>query len=415
MPRCAPLCANPVYYNKRRNLPAGQIELFSFSIDMIIRKNSLFAQRGLVCALTLVGLAGCSSIGSMLEPDKVEYKSAGKAPSLEVPPDLTQLQRENRYAIPEAGRGTATASGYTLQQGTRPTTTATVAPAPTADMRIDRAGNQRWLVIKQSPEVLWPQIKDFWQDSGFLISAETPQTGIMETDWAENRAKIPQDFIRSTLGKALDSLYSTGERDKFRTRLERNADGVTEIYISHRGMQEVLVGSQKDSTMWTPRPSDPELEAEFLSRLMARLGTETAKAKATVASAGMQAPRSKLVKVADNGYVELDEGFDRAWRRVGLALDRVGFTVEDRDRTQGLYFVRYVDPEYDQKKASEKGFFSKLFSFGSDDKAKSAQRYRVAVKGVGAASQVAVLNGEGRPETSQTADKILSLLNEQLK
>ncbi len=374
------------------------------------------AQRGLIYALALAGLAGCSSIGSILEPDRVEYKSAGKAPSLEVPPDLTQLQRENRYAIPDASRGTATASGYSLQQGARPSTTAVVAPKAASDMRIERAGNQRWLVVKQSPEALWPQIKDFWQDSGFLLTLETPQAGVMETDWAENRAKIPQDFIRNALGKALDSMYSTGERDKFRTRLERGADGSTEIYISHRGMQEVLVGSQKESTMWTPRPSDPELEAEFLSRLMGRLGVETAQAKATVANAGTQAARAKLVKGANGGYVEVDEGFDRAWRRVGLALDRVGFTVEDRDRTQGLYFVRYVDPDVDQKKASDKGFFSRLFSFGSsDDKAKSAPRYRVSVKGSGAVSQVAVLNNEGRQDSSQTADKILSLLNEQLK
>jgi outer membrane protein assembly factor BamC len=373
-------------------------------------------QRGLIYALALAGLAGCSSVGSMLEPDRLEYKSAGKAPSLEIPPDLTQLQRDNRYAIPEANRGTATASGYNLQQNARPSSTAAVAPKAGEDMRIERDGSQRWLVVKQSPEELWPQIKDFWQDSGFLITLESPQAGVMETDWAENRAKIPQDFIRNTLGKALDSLYSTGERDKFRTRLERTGNGSTEIYISHRGMQEELVGQQKDSTMWTPRPSDPGLEAEFLSRLMARLGTDSAQAKAAVTNASSQIARAKLVKGANGRYVEVDEGFDRAWRRVGLALDRVGFTVEDRDRTQGLYFVRYVDPEQDKNKSSEKGFFSKLFSFGSsDDKAKSAQRYRVSVKSVGTASQVSVLDNQGRTESSQIADKILSLLNEQLK
>lgn len=383
---------------------------------MTTRKHSHIVQRGIICALALAGLAGCSSVGSLLEPDKVEYKSAGKVPSLEIPPDLTQLQRENRYTIPDTNRGTATASGYTQQQAVRPTNTAAVAVNAVSDMRIERAGSQRWLVVKQPPEALWPQIKDFWQDSGFLISYETPQAGVMETDWAENRAKIPQDFLRNTIGKAFDSLYSTGERDKFRTRLERTADGATEIYISHRGMQEVLVGQQKDTTMWTPRQSDPELEAEFLSRLMARLGADNVRAKETVAKVGLQAPRAKLVKGANGGYVEVDEGFDRAWRRVGLALDRVGFTVEDRDRTQGLYFVRYVDPEQDQNKASEKGFFSKLFSFGSsDDKAKSALRYRVSVKGAGAVSQVAVLNNEGRPESSQTAERILSLLNEQLR
>jgi outer membrane protein assembly factor BamC len=376
------------------------------------------AQRGLFYAVALTSLAGCGSINSMLEPSRIDYKSAGKpsVATLEIPPDLTQLQRDNRYAIPEANNGTATALGYSLQQNSRPqaTSIAAVAPKGTPEMRIERAGNQRWLVIKQAPEVLWPQLKDFWQDAGFLINIDSPQTGVMETDWAENRAKIPQDIIRSTLGKALDSFYSTGERDKFRTRLERGADGSTEIYISHRGAQEIVTGQQKDSTVWTPRAADPELEAEFLSRLMARLGVEGARAKATVASAVAQPVRAKLVKGTSGGYVEVDEGFDRAWRRVGLALDRVGFTVEDRDRTQGLYFVRYVDQGLDAQSKSDKGFFSRLFS-SSDDKAKAAQRYRISVKASGANSQVVVLNNDGRVEASPIADRILSLLNDQLK
>jgi outer membrane protein assembly factor BamC len=382
---------------------------------MTIRKNFQLAPRGCIFAFALSALAGCSSISSMLEPGAgVDYKSAGKAPALDVPPDLTQLQRENRYAIPEANRGVATASGYTMQQGTRPTAEV-VAPKGTPNMHIERSGSERWLVVKETPEELWPQLKEFWQDSGFLINEERPKAGVMETDWAENRAKIPQDFIRGTLGKAFDSLYSTGERDKFRTRLERAPDGSTEVYISHRGMQEVLTGQQQDSTLWEPRPSDPGLEVEFLSRLMARLGADKAQAKAAVANAASQPAHAKLVKGSNGSYVEVDEAFDRAWRRVGLALDRVGFTVEDRDRAQGLYFVRYVDPAQDQK-TSDKGLFSKLFSFGSkDDKAKSAQRYRVSVKENGAASQIAVLNNEGHPESSQIADRILSLLNEQLK
>lgn len=383
---------------------------------MTIRINSSIAQRRILLALAASALAGCSSIGSVLEPAKVDYQSAGKAPSLEIPPDLTQLQRDNRYAIPEASRGTATASGYTLQQGAgaRPTSTAVIAPSGATGIHIERAGGQRWLVVKQPPEALWPQIKDFWQDSGFLLNLELPQSGVMETDWAENRAKIPQDFIRNAIGKALDSLYSTGERDKFRTRLERTDDGSTEIFISHRGMQEVLVGQQKESTVWTPRPSDPELEAEFLSRLMSRLGVENIRAKAAVESAPLQPIRAKLVKDTSEAFVQVDEGFDRAWRRVGLALDRVGFTVEDRDRVEGVYYVRYVDPALDAK-TSDKGFFAKLFSSSSDDKSKTAQRYRVSVKANGVGSKVAVLSDDGKPGASVVADKILSLLNDQLK
>ncbi|MBC7414063.1 MAG: outer membrane protein assembly factor BamC [Herminiimonas sp.] len=380
------------------------------------------AQRGILTALALTALAGCTSVGNLLEGDKINYKSAGKAPTLEVPPDLTQLQRDNRYTIPEANRGTATASGFNLEQGARPansTAPAVIAPKASADMKIERAGSQRWLVVKQTPEVLWPQLKDFWQEAGFLINVDTPEAGVMETDWAENRAKIPQDFIRNSLGKVLDSLYSTGERDKFRTRLERAADGSTEIYLSHRGAQEVLVGSQKDGTVWTPRPSDPELEAEFLGRMMARLGADTTRTKAAIAiaSATPVQARAKLNKVGTVSTLDVDEGFDRAWRRVGLALDRVGFTVEDRDRIQGVYFVRYVDQGKEAgSKDGSPGFFARMFSGSSDEKSKAAQRYRVVVKAAGTAnSQVSVQTGDGKVDTSTTGDKILSLLNEQLK
>ena len=387
-------------------------------------------QRGILTALALASLAGCGSInssfGTLLEPSRIDYKSASspatKAKSLEVPPDLTQLQRDSRYALPDpANRGVATASGFNAQAAApaaaAATTTAPVAARVTEEARVERSGSQRWLVVKMAPEVLWPQVKEFWQDSGFLIASENQETGVMETDWAENRAKIPEGFLRNTLGRALDSFYSTGERDKFRTRLERAADGTTEVYISHRGAQEVLAGLEKERTVWTPRPADPELEAEFLSRLLTRLGVENTRAKAAVASAApAEQPRAKLARASTGGVVEVDEPFERAWRRVGLALDRVGFTVEDRDRTKGVYYVRYVDQNADANgKAVEKGFFSRMFSRSDDDKAKAAQRYQIAVTSATAGSQVSVLNSDGRPETSRTGDRILSLLTEQLK
>lgn len=377
---------------------------------------------GIVYALALAGLAGCSSLNSVLEPNRLDYKSeaqnADKTPRLEIPPDLTQLQRENRYALPDQNRGTATASAYNTQQAEHSVKqeVVTVAPSRVADVRVERSGSQRWLVVNQTPEELWPRIKDFWQDNGFLLNIDSPSTGIMETDWAENRAKIPQDFIRRNLGKIFDALYSTGERDKFRTRLERTADGSTEIYLSHRGAEEVLTGDDNERTVWTARPSDPELEAEFLSRLMMQLGVEGERAKEAVASAMPQAPRSKLVAGVQGSYVQVDEGYDRAWRRVGLALDRVGFTVEDRDRAQGLYFVRYVDQGDDAQNTQKKGFFGNLFSFGSSkDKEKTAARYRISVRGATDSSQVMVLNNEGQVEVSKTGERILKLLNEQLK
>jgi outer membrane protein assembly factor BamC len=283
--------------------------------------------------------------------------------------------------------------------------------------RVERAGTQRWLVIKGDPQQIWPLVKDFWQEVGFVVNVEMPEAGVMETDWAENRARIPDGFIRNTLGRFLDTVYSSGERDKFRTRLERGAQpGTTEIYISHRGMEEVYTSMAKDETKWQPRPPNPELEAEMLRRLMVRFGVQEERAKTEVASAKAAAgpERATLQRGKDGTALALNEQFDRAWRRVGLALDRVGFTVEDRDRSNGVYYVRYIDPEIDNKSAENKGWLSRLKFWGGDEK-KNAEQYRVVVKDAGERAEVNVLNKEGGREQSATANKILSLLYEQLR
>jgi outer membrane protein assembly factor BamC len=353
----------------------------------------------------LLALSGCSSLGDIISGDKVDYKSAGgKAPSLDVPPDLTQLSREARYVVPG---GAVTASGYQSGQAASATVGASTAPTQLGDVRIERAGNQRWLVVKRPPEKLWEPVREFWQDSGFLLAIEQQNTGIMETDFAENRAKLPQDFIRRTIGKVFDVLYSTGERDKFRTRLERNGDS-TEIYISHRGMVETIPNASTGSTVWQPKPADPELEAEFLRRLMVKLGVpqDQARAVATVT----QQPVAQVATAAGNQPVlQINEGFDRAWRRVGLSLDRTGFTVEDRDRTQGLYFVRYVEPTADKK---DPGFFGRLFSSSTTA---APLKYRIAVRSQGQTSTVSILNAEGAPDASANAKRIVQLIADDLK
>lgn len=360
-----------------------------------------------------LALAGCSTVENFVAGDKVDYRSAGaKTPGLEVPPDLTQLSRDTRYQQPG---GTVSAAAFQTAAATPVVaqTPTTVAPQKLGDVRIERQGNQRWLATPMTPEQLWPQLQSFWKERGFVLVTDQPDTGVMETDWAENRAKLPQDIVRNTIGKVLDSLYSTGERDKFRTRVERTAEG-SEVYISHRGMEEVYNSSLKDSTVWQPRPVDPQLEAEFLSRLMVRLGVkeETAKAVTEAPAAPVQA-RARVLEGQPGATLQVDDNFDRAWRRVGLALDRGGFTVEDRDRTQGLYFVRYVDPT---KTMKSQGFFSKLFSFGSKDEgAGGPARYRVSVKGDGERSTVSVLNSQGAPEGGEAGKRIVGLLVEDLK
>jgi outer membrane protein assembly factor BamC len=365
--------------------------------------NISFASNRATVALTLlVLLSGC---GSIMDGDKVNYKTEGgtKVVPLDIPPDLTQLTRDTRYAVPG---GPVTASSM----GARPVVAVTATAAKQVnDVRIERDGKQRWLVVNRSADVVWPIVHGFWKENGFEYVIDQQQLGLLETEWAENRAKIPQDFIRRTLGKVLDGLYSSGERDKFRTRIERNSTGGVDIFVTHRGMSEEYKDQTKSSTIWTPRPSDPELEAEFLSRLMVKLGVSAEQAKTSTATVDAIANKSALITKGDATLLSIPDSFDVAWRRVGLALDRTGFTVEDRDRAQGVYFVRYVDTATKE----EKGFFSKMFSSSKTET--GPVKYRIAVRNVGGSSEVSVQDAAGKTENSPVSQRILKLLSDDLR
>lgn len=377
-----------------------------------ISVSSPHRQTGSLVRLGAVALAAWMATGcSVLQEDTVDYKSARQGNALEVPPDLTQLSRDPRYQVPQ---GVVSASN---SLATPPVATGTVgggaqatAISATGDVRIERSGNLRWLVINRPAEKIWVPVKDFWVENGFVLSQEQETLGVMETDWAENRAKIPQDFIRSTIGKVFEGLYSSGERDKFRTRLERNANGGTDIYISHRGMAEVYTNSTKDQTVWQARPTDAGLENEFLRRLMIKLGASEAQAQLALNNPAVQAT-SRITTTDGVPTLQLDDDVDRAWRRVGLALDRTGFTVEERDRTQGVYVVRYL-PQSDAS-ASKPGFLSRLFS-RNESKAAPSQ-YRITVRAVGTTTTVAVLNAQGVADASPDAQRIVQLLANDLK
>jgi len=371
-------------------------------------------------ALAVLTLGGCSSLDSLMSGDKIDYRTAnsgGKTTGLEVPPDLTQLTRDSRYQQVQGGSVSAAEFQKTTPASTAATTTATagtpIAAQAVADMRIERLGNERWLRTSLTPEQLWPQLQGFWKERGFVIVQDTPAAGVMETDWAENRGKLPVDFVRASIGKVFDGAYSTGELDKFRTRVERTPTG-TEVYITHRGMIEVYYGERKENTVWQPRQPDPQLEGELLSRLMLKLGAtdEVAKTALVAPSTTGPAARARIVTGQPSATLQVDDNFDRAWRRVGVALDRSGFTVEDRDRTQGVYFVRYIDPKFAGK--DEPNLFAKLFSFGKKDEGGPA-RYRVTVKADGDRSTVTVLNGQGAPENGDAGKRITALLLDDLK
>lgn len=391
-------------------------------------------------------VAGCGTSS----PTKIDYRSDSKSKqvSLAVPPNMIDETADQRSLPPQGGE----TSLSTLQQvqAQAPSSNTVVVVPQVNGMHIQRDGTESWLVIdNKAPDQAWAQIRRFWQEQGFLLVVDQRDKGVMETDWNETHAQINEGLIRNTLSKAMGNSYVTSERNKYRTRLETAPNGGTYVFISQKGMREALTGTNNESSTWVPKPNDPGLEQEYLKRLMAALALADSRSKpadaqsAALSPAGAQtAPNAATAgaksaaaataaqnvalsaqqpmpdaDAANNTEAQfssteltLGESYDRAWLRVGLALDRSNFTVDDRDQTRGLYFVRYVDPK--DMTSAEQGFWSQVFH---GKKEKVARQYLVNVRAVTPnQTRVAVVDDKGAIDQSPQARQIMSLMVDQL-
>jgi outer membrane protein assembly factor BamC len=423
------------------------------------------ARRGAITGLALAIVSGatgtlsaCSWLHFGDSDEAYDYRKAHtRQQPLEVPPDLSQLPKDERFAVPTANAAAAQKPGEPAAAGTAPVVApgALVAPAgPVVDpavpsARIVRDGSQRWLAVNASPEVAYATVRDVFVSQGFKIAIDEPAVGLIETQWAETRPKINEDAPRNMLQKLLGSFDSSGEQNKFRARIERTAANTAEITITHRGLDEVLTSPQQETTRWQVRPSDPELEAILLQRVALRFaavqpavapapavpGAPVASAAPVVApaaapavspvaapavaaapaiAAAPPAATGRVHKVTAGGFVtlQLEDDIEHSFRRVGIALDRGGFTIEDRSREKHQYAVRYLDPDYEASEKEKRGWWDRIFN--SDAKIPE-QKFQIAMAANGPVTVVEVNDKDGRPDNGATAQRILDQLMEDLR
>ena len=371
-----------------------------------------------ISSAMLVSLVSCSTLNA--EGKRIDYGAAAlQVPSLEVPPDLTTPIVDERFKVPQGeGETVATYSDYSKSSGTKGHVASAVLPE-VQGAHMERNNAQRWLVINDKAENVWPVVKTFWQEIGLTISSEDQAAGVMETAWAENRAKIPQGGSHNGFNEEFSNAVIAGERDQYRTRLERSKDRMsTEVYITHRGIKEEL-SATKGASQWVVRANDPELEAIMLQRLMMRFGVSEAKAASAVAAVS-QVPVASAATIntpepmgavslreISGGVtiIVLNDAFDRSWRKVGLAIESAGLAVEDKDREKGTYFLRPVK--------LETGWLDKLKFWKNKEEISS--HYRVNVKDGGASCEVSIIDQDGASNkvSKQMLEAIYKNINQQ--
>jgi len=384
------------------------------STETMFMRRSLFAGRLLLAVIVLQLITACSFVNRIFPDRSKDYQKAEPAQPLDVPPDLTTTQVTDALIVPSES---TTLSGYTGARETLARGGGTASPVlPSQEsLRFERERDRAWLVVQGDPAAVWPEAREFWLENGFFIMQEDPAVGILQTDWAEDRESIADGPIRRLISRVTPNAYSSAYRDRYRMRLERGEEpGTTEVFISHQGVEEVVTDENDGGTItWGPRPKDPGLESVMLKRMMIFLGVEPQQAEQLVAEKPTAEDRAELIQQdTEQVVLLLHEEYSKAWRNVGIVLDRIDFAVEDRDRLQGLYYVRYNDPMKGQDK--DKGLLSKLAFWSSDDD-KQVQRYQIKLTDDGDNTRVVVLNSEGEHETSVTAVRILTLLFNELK
>ena len=324
---------------------------------------------------------------------------------LEVPPDLSQPDSVDSLALPNISTQDSTYTVYTNtgNKGSK------VAPASLQGVKVIRDGSNQWLEINATAEKLWPELKVFFTEIGFELKSENKKLGIIETNWMENRASLSTNWFT----RALNRIASSGVQDQYRARLERTQNPkVTRLFIIHRGLKE---RAKEDSSgasvqfVWEARLSDPELEAEMYQRFLIFRGADKAKA-INLAKLVAVKERSQIIDKEETKMLQVNEGFARTWRRVGIALDRIGLLVEDRNRSGGLFYLRITD-DFRDKVKEEKDWLASLFS---SKNAKIKDRYLLSVSAEKESTIISIYETTGAKADIRFVNQLLTDLKSYL-
>lgn len=347
------------------------------------------ATRATLAIATGLAVAGCGTWGGDRQSGP-EYDMSRQMEDLEVPPDLIAPDTERAYRLPDDPGGRISARDMQqdtaqrrqqpaqAQPGATPATSAEVLPE-SAEVQLMRDGGTRWLQVDGDPGEIWDRLVAFWDSQNLRLERNEPRVGVMQTEWAEDRAGIPLRGTQNIFARALGNIYDANTRDQYRMRVERT-NGQSEIYITHRGAEEQAEG---ESWRWAMRPSDPELEAEMLNRLLVFLTTgEAGEGGTRVAETLVDRPTELQLTEHDGSPALLLGGeYDRVWRQLGTFLDRAGLLVDEQDRQAGIYEVTYRPGMTGE--SEERGFFSRIFGRGGDRRENERYEIRLQDRGDG--------------------------------
>ncbi|MBL6902194.1 MAG: outer membrane protein assembly factor BamC [Luminiphilus sp.] len=341
----------------------------------------------LFCAVALMAVASCALVPESTDilPWATEseldgdYAEAVEADSIVVPPDLDSKAIQQAYPIPDVAENLAI-----------PVTGKTPRPAPlTAGSQLDavrlqRLGDNGWAVVNVAPGQLWPQVRAFLVSSGISVSAVDASAGLIDTTFV-----LLED-------RSLESRF----RFRVDSGVQRNT---SELHILQQNMAKDL-----DLTVWPANSDDADLEQVMLRNIAQFIANsaESAPVSMMAEQAITGAGRIALEEDVDGARLRLALPFNRAWAAVEKGFSDAGFRLDDKNRSEGVFYVTYVGPDGED----DDGWFSWLWGSERDDPLLGQEFQVQLAEDVAAQVVISIVNIEGQSLDELEQQGLLTLL-----
>jgi len=251
--------------------------------------------------------------------------------------------------------------------------------AQASDFSLQRSGDNRWILAQRAPAEVWPIAHQFFEDNGFRIAEDRPQTGEFTTTW-----------------QRFDELSASMAQ---RLSVERPGGSTSEPDFPARsvntGLDSILVDQMLAS----------------MTRDSERGGSVS-----LVAARDFDAPSRVAMSEDGSGNPVLNVGadLDRAWSSVGRALEQGQWRIEDINRSLGLYYINLAESA--QRADDKPGFFSRVFGNApsKEEIEARAERYQVRLSKVGDTVQVTVEKNINTVAPADVARRVLGVIQDNL-
>jgi outer membrane protein assembly factor BamC len=311
--------------------------------------------------------SSCSYIAGpegLFPPTKDEFLKEKVEQDIQLPSDLALISKENHYPVDEISE--------TLENQDVPKPRQIFSTSGDSSVQLRRLGELLWVYVETLPSTSWPISKSYWDTSSYQVINADPATG-----------EIAINFDEST---------------KLKMKIEHGIkEASTEIFL-------VQVDKTSNEIL-----SNPELIQTELSNLVNYFADSVGQFSGTSLAAQNLNEMKKAKIFVDNGQtvIELDLNFDRAWSSVTKAIDSANIIANDKDRSNGIFYVSYESEE-------EEGFFSFL-NFGRSKSRNTTvfgdAQFEVKISEKNNKTYVRAYSKDGKIEE---AEELISKINESL-